>query len=114
MECGKSEVVRSVDIAQKMGVTKASVSRMVKFFATYDFISAEKYGKIKLMPKGEREGAVIHEKITQIYPFFADYLGLDKSEALDSTYSFICSFSDNCVEKLLRKGWCMNSCVRIS
>lgn len=114
MECGKSEVVRSVDIAQKMGVTKASVSRMVKFFSTYGFISAEKYGKIKLMPKGEKEGAVIHEKITQIYPFFADYLGLDKSEALDSTYSFICSFSDNCIEKLLRKGWCMNTCVRIS
>lgn len=114
IECENNEYIRSVDIAKKMGVTKASVSRMVKLFVSLGYISAERYGKIKLMPKGESEGAIIDEKITRIYPFFADYLGLDKLEALDSTYSFICGFSDICIEKLLIKDWSMDSCVRIS
>lgn len=97
--------LRSVDIARRLGVSKASVSRMVKLLAGMKYIVKSKAGVILLTPKGKKEGALIHDRVTGIYPFFSDYLGLDGAEALDSTYSFLCGFSDNCVRRLAGKEW---------
>ena len=97
--------IRSVDVARELGVTKASVSRMVKLLEGMGFIAMEKYSEITLTNKGQNEGAAIHEKIMQIYPFFADYLELEEPEAIHNAYSFLGSFSENCVEQLVCKGW---------
>ena len=100
--------IRSVDIARELGVTKASVCRMIKLLTRLELIFVKKSGNITLTPKGKNVGTEIHEKIIRIYPFFADYLELEEPEALSSTYSFLCGFSDYCIEKLLWKGWAVS------
>ena len=98
-------LIRSVDISRKLGVTKASVSRMMKLLMELELITVEEHGLIRLTPKGKKEGTSIHNKMTGIYPFFSDYLGLDGPEALDSAYYFISGFSERCVDRLLNKDW---------
>jgi len=97
--------IRSIDIARELGVSKASVSRMVKLLADRGLISGAKQGGIRLTRKGKHESAMIHDKVTRIYPFFADYLELERPEALNSTYPFLCGFSEACIEQLVGKGW---------
>ena len=97
--------IRCVDVSRKMGVTKASVSRMVRLLADFGLTTINNSGKIKLTPKGTAEGRAIHDKITRLHSFFSEYLGLDEPDATNSTYSFICNFSDDCVEKLTGKEW---------
>jgi len=96
--------LRSVDISRELDVTKASVSRMVKLLGGLGFIAVGEYGNIQLTSKGKCEGAKIDEKIAQIYRFFVDYLELEEPEAINSAYSFLYNFSDNCIDQLVRKG----------
>lgn len=100
--------IRAVDVARKLGVSKPSVTRMTKLFLETGLIRVGKGGAITLMPAGESEGSLIHEKMTRVYPFFAEYLELPQSEALDSAYSFLGGLSDCCIERLLEKGWALD------
>ena len=100
-----NEGIRCVDISRKMGVTKASVSRMVKLLADFGLTRVNDSGKIRLTRKGAAEGSAIHQKIARLHSFFSEYLELDEPEAINSTYSFLCNFSNDCVEKLAEKGW---------
>jgi len=95
--------VRSVDIAQELGVSKTSVHKMARLLTNLGFVSKKDRGRIKLTREGKNEVRVMQEKYTQIYAFFTDYLALDEAEALDSTYSFLCGFSEKCVSKLMEK-----------
>ena len=99
------EGVRCVDVSRKMGVTKASVSRMVRLLADFGLTTINGSGKIKLTVQGEKEGKAIHGKMTRVHAFFSEYLKLEEPEAINSTYSFMCNFSSDCIEKLLEKGW---------
>ena len=87
-----------------MGVTKASVSRMVRLLADVGLTEVNDCGKIKLTAKGEAEGRSIHNKVSRLHSFFSEQLELEEPEATNSTYSFLCNFSDGCVEKLIEKG----------
>ena len=100
--------VRSVAIARELGVTKASVCSMVKLLTGLGLISMNNHGIITLTRDGKREGAIIHDKMTRIYSFFADFLELENDEALDNAYSFLSGFSDKCIERLAGKEWAMN------
>ena len=95
--------LRSVDIARELGVTKASVSRMIKLLVNMGLLSVEERGKIGLTQRGSDEGSDIHRKISQIHSFFADYLELDEFEATESAYLFLSEFSELCVNNLIRK-----------
>ena len=97
--------VRSVDIARELGVTKASVSRMLKSLTDTGLLAIREHGDIMLTPKGICEGITIYEKVSKVYDFFSKYLELEASDAINSTYSFVCGFSDDCVSKLLDKEW---------
>ena len=97
--------IRSVEVSRELGVTKASVSRMVRLLMELGLVSIKRYGVVTLTLQGENEGAAIHDKMTRILPFFSEYLKLEEPEALNSAYSFLYGFSDDCVEKLMGKGW---------
>jgi len=95
--------VRSVDIAGKLKVSKASVHRMVKLLDGMGFVSKKDRGNVRLTALGKSEGIKIHEKYMQVYPFFHKRLELETEEALESTYSFLCEFSETCVNKLIQQ-----------
>ena len=96
--------VRCVDISRKLGVTMASVSRMVRLLADYE-LTTLCAGRIRLTSQGSIEGSNIDKKFKQLIRFFSEYLQLSEQESVDSAYSFLCSFTENCVEKLIEKDW---------
>ena len=62
----KSSDVHSVNIAEYMGVSKASVSVAMKQLRNKDYITVDDSGRLHLSPKGQALAAQIYER----YSFF--------------------------------------------
>ncbi len=59
---GKSNKVRSIDIAEYMGFSKPSVSRAVSILKDEGFIDVDNSGYITLTEKGEKIASNVYEK----------------------------------------------------
>ncbi|MDR0975273.1 MAG: metal-dependent transcriptional regulator [Ruminococcus sp.] len=76
--------VRSVDIAETLGVTKPSVSRAVKLLAGKGLIDITPAG-ITLTDKGQELAEAVFSKHKLIRKFFTDILGVsDKTAEADA------------------------------
>ena len=62
----KSNDVHSVNVAEYMGVSKASVSVAMKQLRNKDYITMDNSGRLHLSPKGKALAAQIYER----YSFF--------------------------------------------
>ncbi len=77
----KSGAVRSVDVANYLGVSKPSVSRAVSVLKAAGYIRQESYGDIYLTDAGrERAGAVL-ERHHLIAEFLMMTVGVDRDVA---------------------------------
>ncbi len=81
--CKSKSDVRSVDIAEYMGFTKASVSRGVGILKKQEYIVTDKDGFIALTPKGEEMGAKIFERHT-VLTMVLKALGVSEDVAADN------------------------------
>lgn len=100
-ELGKTKkTVRSVDIANKLSVTRSSVSRMLKCMSRIGLIKSEYSLNVQLTDLGIEMGEKISEKFEIIYKFFFEILKLTEKEAYDQTIVFIASFPEKTVERL--------------
>lgn len=70
--------VRSIDIANELGYSKASVSRAMKILRDNNYINMEKSNYIVLTQKGLSKASEIYERHKIITQFFEETLGLDK------------------------------------
>ncbi|MDF2568005.1 MAG: DtxR family transcriptional regulator [Oscillospiraceae bacterium] len=77
----KNGSVRSIDIANKMEFTKASISRAMGILKNADYITVEKNGNIELTEKGEEKAKQIYERHQMITEFFERCLGVNKDIA---------------------------------
>jgi len=77
----KNNVVRSVDIARYLGVTKPSVNRAMSTLKKEGFISQEPYGDISFTDKGRSKATRIHEIHHVITDFLVKSLGIGLSVA---------------------------------
>jgi Mn-dependent DtxR family transcriptional regulator len=79
----KNSVVRSVDIARFLGVTKPSVNRAMANLKSEGYILQEPYGDITFTEKGRHKAARIHELHHVITDFLVSALGIspDLAEA---------------------------------
>ena len=76
----KNGVVRSIDIANDLGVSKPSVSVAMKNLRNGEYIEMDKEGYITLLDKGRE----IAEKIYERHTFLTDWLtsiGVDPEDA---------------------------------
>lgn len=73
----KSSFVRSVDVANELGYTKASVSRAMKILREEGFITMAEDGGIKLTKSGHKRALSVYERHTLITDFFAENLGVN-------------------------------------
>lgn len=73
--------VHSVDIANKLKVSRASVSKMMKTLKEEGFISKEKYSLVQLTEKGKKAAQHIDKKYKLLRNFFQNYLGIDERTA---------------------------------
>lgn len=73
----KNSVVRSVDIARFLGVTKPSVNRAMSHLKKEGYINQEPYGDIAFTEKGRSKASRIHELHHVITDFLVKSLGID-------------------------------------
>ncbi len=69
--------VRSVDIANELGYTKASVSRAMRILREEGFVTVAEDGEVKLTKNGKKRAISVYERHTLITDFFSEYLGVN-------------------------------------
>ncbi len=71
----------SVDIAKRLGVSKASVSKAMKHLKEVGYIDKESYGSITLTKKGKELSEKVYNNHKMITAFLKHSLNLTDSEA---------------------------------
>ena len=74
--------VRSVDIANELSFTKASVSRAMSMLRKAGLIGMEKGGNIVLTESGFARASAVYERHTVLSDFFRKVLGVDPETAV--------------------------------
>ena len=73
--------VRVKDIASNLGVSPPSVTQMIRKLAAKDLVNYERYGTVRLTPKGTAVARRTYAKHTLLVEFFVS-LGIDERTAL--------------------------------
>ncbi len=77
----KNPFVRSVDIANELGYTKASVSRAMRILREEGLVIIAEDGNVRLTKAGMRKAMEVYERHTLIMDFFARVLGVNEVTA---------------------------------
>lgn len=75
------QVARNKELADKLGVKRATVSRAVKNLAEKGLVEHENHGYITLTEKGKQIAVEIFDRHRLFTHFFRDILELDEKEA---------------------------------
>ena len=78
----RTGMVRSIDIADELSVTKPSVSVAMKKLRTNGYIEVDKYGYITLLDKGREIAERMYERHTLISDWLTE-LGVDHAVAVE-------------------------------
>jgi DtxR family Mn-dependent transcriptional regulator len=78
---GRNGYVRSIDVANELGVTKASVSRAMSILKEAGYLVMEQSGNLVLTDVGLKRAEAIYERHTLIAEFFEMTLGVDAETA---------------------------------
>ena len=76
-----NQIVRSVDVANELGYSKASVSRAMGILKKAEYITMEKGGNIRLTESGERKATEIFNRHKIITEFLIKTLDIDEKTA---------------------------------
>lgn len=93
--------VRSVDIAAKIGVSKASVSKAVASLKASGMLNQPFYGDITLTEEGYEYGQAVLERHTMLTKFLVEAIGLDQEDAEEEACQMEHAISDESFEKWL-------------
>ena len=80
-EDGETEGVRSVDIAQRLGVSKASVNKAVTALKASDLVEQSPYGKVMLTDRGREVGQAVWYRHRLLRTFLVQELGVEFDRA---------------------------------
>ena len=75
-EDGETEGVRSVDIAQRLGVSKASVNKAVTALKAQGLVEQSHYGKVMLTDTGREMGQAVWYRHRLLRTFLTKELGV--------------------------------------
>ncbi|MBE6826705.1 MAG: metal-dependent transcriptional regulator [Oscillospiraceae bacterium] len=75
--CKQNAFVRSVDIANELGYTKASVSRAMRILREAGLVTIAEDGQVKLTKSGQKTAMDIYDRHTLIRDFFRNELGVN-------------------------------------
>lgn len=93
--------VRSIDIAAKLGVSKASVSKAVASLKASGMLNQPFYGDITLTEEGYEYGQAVLERHTMLTKFLVEAIGLDQEDAEEEACQMEHAISDESFEKWL-------------
>lgn len=91
--------VRSTDVANALGFSKASVARATKNLREMGYINQEHYGEITLTPKGHEYGEHILTRHRVLRAFLIDALGVDETRANVEACEMEHTVSEDTMEK---------------
>ena len=96
----ESPNVKSVDVAKKLDVSRASVNRAVNLLKEQGYITQEKYGDIFLTDAGILEGKKIRETHDILHSFLVDVLGVTPDVAEEDACMIEHCISEETKQKL--------------
>ncbi len=99
------DAVHSIDVAKRMGVTKASVSVAMKSFRADGYITVSENGELHLTEQGELIAARVYER-HQIIAEALMKLGVSRENAFADSCKMehdICDESFACIKAFLQK-----------
>ena len=73
--------VRSIDIAEEMNFTKASVSRAMSILKRDNYIIMEPDGRILLTKDGQKKATAVYDRHVTLTRFINEILGVDEEIA---------------------------------
>ncbi|MDR1713644.1 MAG: metal-dependent transcriptional regulator [Coriobacteriales bacterium] len=97
---GANGAVRSVDVANKLEVSKASVNNAVGNLKTAGLVQQPPYGDIKLTESGAVYAASILERHHVLYHFLIDVLGVEPARAATEACEMEHAISDDTLRRL--------------
>ena len=83
--------VRSIDIAEEMNFTKASVSRAMSILKRDNYIIMEPDGRILLTKDGQKKAVAVYDRHVTLTRFINELLGVDEKIAEKDAVSSISS-----------------------
>ncbi len=92
--------IRCVDIAADLGVTRPSVSKMMKCMVRMELVKPDYCEAVCLTPKGLELAEKYNEDFDMVYAFFRRILHLSPSEAKEHAFQFLSTFPQTTVHRL--------------
>lgn len=96
----ENETVRCVNISRHLGVSRPSVSKMLKCLAGSGLVHEELCNSVRLTEKGREAVAEIYGVFDEVYVFFRRFLKLPHDEAHAQAVVFITEFPQETCERL--------------
>lgn len=94
------EGAKSVDIANRLGISKISVSITLHKLKDEGYIAMKRYGRVKLAQKGKEIAKKIGCKHEAIMAFLQKCLGVEKGRAMREACAIEHHLSDETVKKM--------------
>ena len=94
------ETIHSADVADAVGVSRASVSKAMDILKESKYITKEKYGTIALTPFGKRTASAVKKRNELIKTFLTDILGVNENVAKVDACQMEHAISGETAEKL--------------
>ena len=93
--------VRSVDVADRLGVSKASVNKALSMLKETGMVEQSRYGRVTLTPQGERYAALVWRSHRAIRLFLEKDLGVDPQKADEEAFLMEHVLSADTMERLI-------------
>ena len=94
------ENVRCVTISRHLGVSRPSVSKMLRGLVSRGYVHEDFCSSVTLTPEGRKAVDEIFSCFTEGYMFFHKFLGLPHEEAHEQAVTFITTFPQDTCERL--------------
>lgn len=95
------ETVRVTDIAERLHLTKASVSQALSQLREQGLINQDRYGPVKLTERGRYYGQVVKRRHEVLRSFLVEALGLDQQIAEKDACRMEHAVSSITIERLI-------------
>lgn len=96
----KEDTVRCVSISRHLGVSRPSVSKMLRCLANCGLVYEDFCNSVVLTPEGEETVERLFSSFDEVYAFFHRFLKLPREEAHEQAIKFITEFPQDTCERV--------------
>lgn len=98
----QKENIRSVDVAKRLCVSRASVHNMMRMLAEEGLVTKDHYGDIVLTEAGQAEAERRYEQYRCVSEMFVRWLGLHLEDAQSEAVSFLAAQTEDTLARVVQ------------